>query len=135
VGGRLPLDDAAACMLAQLLTKHGLPARTANHDAVTRPALATLETQGVALIAVSYMEATGSPAHLRTLLRRLRQKIPGAPIVLGLWESDTPPEPGQELTPIEGADATAHTLRDAVAACVEAAHAAAARAGDVTYAA
>jgi predicted PurR-regulated permease PerM len=145
VGGRLPLDDAAACMLAQLLTKHGLPARTATHDAVTRPGLATLQTQGVALVAVSYMEATGSPAHLRTLLRRLRQKFPGTPVLLGLWQSETPPEPGQELTSIEGADATAHTLRDAVAACVDAAHAAAAStaivparpdaAGEATYAA
>jgi predicted PurR-regulated permease PerM len=125
IGGRAPLDDAGAAMLAQVLTKHGLPARAVTHDTVTRPAIASLDTADVALVVVSYLEATGSPAHLRTLLRRLHQKMPGAPVVLALWQNDQPPEPGRELNRIEGADATATTLREAVVVCVEAAHAAA----------
>jgi predicted PurR-regulated permease PerM len=124
VGGRSPLDDAAAAMLAQLLTKHGLAARLVPHDAVTRAAIATLEPDGVALIVVSYMEATGSPAHLRTLLRRLNQRLPAAAIVLGLWAGEAPPEPGRELDAIIAKGATARALRDAVALCVDAAHAA-----------
>jgi predicted PurR-regulated permease PerM len=122
VGGRSPLDDAAAAMLAQLLTKHGLPARLVPHDAVTRAAIATLDPAGVALVVISYMEATGSPAHLRTLLRRLQQRLPAAGFVLGLWAGDTPPEPGRELHALTGA--TARSLRDCVALCVDAAHAA-----------
>jgi predicted PurR-regulated permease PerM len=135
VGGRGPLDDAAAAMLSQLLTKHGLPARTATHDTVTRPGIASLDPAGIALIVVSYMEATGSPAHLRTLLRRLRQRIPNAPIVLGLWHTDAPPEPGREMTGQEGADAMGHSLRDVIAHAVDQAHVAAEQALPVRAAA
>lgn len=120
VGGRGPLDDAAAAMLAQILGKHGLPARVAQHDAVTRSTLAALDVGGVAIVAISYMEATGSPAHLRTLLRRLRQKLPNAMFVLGLWSSDAPPEPERDLRGIEGADEAAAAIRDIVTLCVEA---------------
>jgi hypothetical protein len=106
-------------MLAQILGKHGLPTRVAQHDAVTRAALATLDGGGVAIVAISYMEATGSPAHLRTLLRRLRQKMPNAMFVLGLWSSDAAPEPERDLRGIEGADVTTASIRDIVTLCVE----------------
>jgi predicted PurR-regulated permease PerM len=125
VGGRGPLDDAAAAMLAQLLGKHGLAARLATHDQVTRAAITTLDTSGIALIAISYMEATGSPAHLRTLLRRLRHSLPDAPVVLGLWASDTPPDPTRDLRDIGSTAWIATSLRDAITHCIDAAHAAA----------
>jgi predicted PurR-regulated permease PerM len=121
VGGRGPLDDAVAAMLVQLLTKHGLPSRLALHDSVTRTTLASLETAGVGLIAISYMQATGSPAQLRTLLRRLQQKMPKAAVILGLWASDEPPEAGRDLRVVAGTHAVASSLRDMVTLAVEAA--------------
>jgi predicted PurR-regulated permease PerM len=119
VGGRSPLDDAAAAMTAQILGKHGMPARVAQHDAVARAALPSLDVEGVALIVVSYMEATGSPAHLRSLLRRLRRRMPAAPLFLALWSADLPPDPERDLRSIEGADDQASLLRDVVVLCVE----------------
>jgi hypothetical protein len=121
VGGRGPLDDAVAAMLSQVLTKHGLPARMAQHDTVSRAALPALDVQDVALVLISYMEATGSPAHLRSLLRRLRARLPRAKLVLCLWASELPPEPGRDLRTIEGFDDFGTTLRDVVTLCVEAA--------------
>ena len=119
VGGRGPLDDAAAAMAAQILGKHGLPARVAQHDAVARAALPSLDVDGVALIVVSYMEATGSPAHLRSLLRRLRRRVPAAPLFLALWSADLPPDPDRDLRSIEGSDDQASLLRDVVVLCVD----------------
>jgi hypothetical protein len=119
VGGRGPLDDAAAAILAQILAKHGLPAAVAQHESVARAALAELDMRDVSLLVVSYMEATGSPAHLRSLLRRLRQRVPGVGIILALWSSDSPSEPERDLRQVDGIDDFATTLRDVVARCVE----------------
>jgi predicted PurR-regulated permease PerM len=121
VGGRGPLDDAAAAMTAQILGKHGLPARVAPHDSVARVTLPLLDVEGVALLVVSYMEATGSPAHLRSLLRRLRRRVPSALIFLALWSAELPPDPERDLRGVEGTDDHATSVREVVILCVEAA--------------
>jgi predicted PurR-regulated permease PerM len=119
VGGRGPLDDAAAAILAQILGKHGLPAAVAQHETVARAALPELDMQNVSLLVISYMEATGSPAHLRSLLRRLRQRVPLAPLILALWSTDVPPETDRDLRQAEGIADFATTLRDVITLCVE----------------
>ncbi len=119
VGGRGPLDDAAAAMAAQILAKHGLPSRLAQHEAVARATLPALDMQDISLIVVSYMEATGSPAHLRSLVRRLRRRAPEAGIILALWAADSPPEPGQDLRQTEALDDIGTTLREIITLCVE----------------
>jgi predicted PurR-regulated permease PerM len=121
LGGRGPLDDAAAAMLAQLLRKHGLGARRLGHEAAGRDRVATLDVDGVAAICVSYMEATGSPAHLRFLLRRLHQRLPGAPLILGLWRDTPSGEPDAELLAVAAAETVGYSLRDAVSLCLQAA--------------
>ncbi len=41
---------------------------------------------------ISYLDISGSPAHLRYLMQRLRQRLPtGTPILVGLWPSRTRP--------------------------------------------
>jgi predicted PurR-regulated permease PerM len=122
LGGRGPLDDAAASMMCQLLNKHGLPARMSGHETASRSALANLDLSDVSLVVVSYLEPTGSPAHLRVLCRRLRRSLPHAVLVLGLWGGDGEPDPERELRDAARTDATAGTLREAVAVCIESAH-------------
>jgi predicted PurR-regulated permease PerM len=122
VAGRGPLDEAASEMLAQLLRKHGLGAAIASHEAVSRTGIATLDPAGVAMVCVSYLDLSGSPTHLRFLMRRLRARLPGARILIGLWPADGT-APGERATRDSlGADHTATSLRDAVAQCVAAAH-------------
>ena len=63
---------------------------------------------------VSYLNSRGTMAPLRHLLRRLRQRAPTIPIVVGLWS------PGQPISEIDrhravGAD---HCV-DAVTICLE----------------
>jgi predicted PurR-regulated permease PerM len=117
VAGRGPLDEAAAIMLAQLLEKHGLGARVEGADAVAVSNIFRLETAGVVMVCLSYLDAS-SPAHMRYTIRRLRRKIPNAQILLGCWTADTD---AATLRDTAKPDAVATTLRDAVRLCLEAA--------------
>jgi predicted PurR-regulated permease PerM len=89
LGGRGPLDEAASAMIAQLLEKHGFRAVVAPYAATSRETIGRLETKGVRMVCISFLEISGSPPHLRYTIRRLRQKLPGSSILVGLWpESD-----------------------------------------------
>jgi hypothetical protein len=122
IAGRGPLDEAASAMLAQLLRKHALGARVVPHEAVSRSNILGLDVTGVAMVCISYLEISGSPAHLRYLLRRLRQKLPTAPILVGLWPAEDAILTDETLRRAVGADYYVVSLRDAVSACLEAAH-------------
>ena len=88
LAGRGPLDEAAATMLAQVLRKHGLGAELVPYASASRSGINSLDVSGTAMICISYLEISGSPAHLRYLLRRLKQRAPGAKILVGLWPTD-----------------------------------------------
>ncbi len=124
VAGRGPLDEAACTMLAQLLGKHGLRARVVSKEAASRAHIASLDVGDVAMVCVSYLEASGSPSPLRYLMRRLRQRAPGAPILVGLWQADADLLEDERLRAAVGADHYVTTLRDAVNACLAAVRAA-----------
>ncbi len=69
---------------------------------------------------VSYLDISGSPAHLRYLMRRLRQKLPkGAPILVGLWPSEDSTIKDKAVQREIGADYFTSSLGAAVTACVE----------------
>ena len=121
IAGRGPLDEAASEILAQLLGKHGLGARLVPYELVSRTKVATLDVQGIAMVCISYLEISGSPSHLRYLLRRLRQRLPGVPVLVGLWPAEDTVLKDERLRSAVGADYYTSSLRDAVTACLEAA--------------
>jgi predicted PurR-regulated permease PerM len=117
VAGRSALDEAAAAMLAQLLKKYGLGARVEGADAVATMNISRLETSGVAMVCLSYLDAA-SPAHMRYTIRRMRRILPAAQILLAAWKADADPATLRAATQ---ADAAATTLPEAVRLCLEAA--------------
>jgi len=121
LAGRGPLDAAATAMLTQLLGKHGLGTRAASIDAASRQRLPTLDATDVAMVCITYLEISGSPSHLRYLLRRLRAKLPGVPILVGLWPAEDRTMTDAQVQALVGADAHVATLVDAVATCLAAA--------------
>ena len=121
VAGKGPLDEAAATMLAQLLRKHGLGTRVVPHDAVSRSAILSLDTTGVQMICISYLEISGTPAHLRYLLRRLRRRVSNVPVLVGLWPAEDAILQNQDLRANVGADYYVASLREAVVASLKAA--------------
>ena len=122
VAGKGPLDEAAAAMLAQLLGKHRLGARVAPYGAASRQGIDKLDVDGVAMVCVSYLEISGSPSGLHYLVRRLRQRLPKAKILVGLWPADGDAVEDDRIRHVVAADVYASNLKDAVEACVSAAH-------------
>jgi predicted PurR-regulated permease PerM len=119
VAGRSLLDEAAAIMLGQLSTTHGLAARVHSAEALSTANIFRLETEGVAIVCLVYMDASG-PAHMRYSVRRLRRKLPKATIILGCWMRDMDPAALDELRDGAKADLAASSLGEALKLCIEA---------------
>jgi predicted PurR-regulated permease PerM len=120
VAGRSLIDEAAAIMLAQLATAHGLAARVEAAEALSTTNIFRLDTTGVAIVCLVYLDA-GGPAHMRYAVRRLRRKLPSATIVLGCWVKAIDPAALESLREGAKADFVASSLGDAVKLCIEAA--------------
>ena len=116
VSGRGPFDDAVSTMLAQLLKQRGAASRSIGNAMVSREGIAQLDLGGVEVIAISYLELAGSPAELRYLIKRLRQRAPGAKIIVGLWPEGEAALGDAAIQRTIGADAYVGSLKAAVAA-------------------
>jgi predicted PurR-regulated permease PerM len=120
VAGRSLIDEAAAIMMAQLSTAHGLAARVEGAEALTMANVFRLETTGVAIVCLVYLDASG-PAHMRYAVRRLRRKLPKATIILGCWLKEIDQARLVSLREGAKADLVAASLGEAVRLCIEAA--------------
>lgn len=119
LAGRSPIDEAAATMLSHLSTAHGLPARVEGAEALSTTNIFRLETAGVAIVCLVYMDASG-PAHMRYSVRRLRRKLPKATIILGCWMKDLDSAALETLQEGAKADLAAASLGGALKLCIEA---------------
>ncbi len=119
LAGRGLLDDAAAAMLAQLLGKHGLGSRTVPFAAVARDAIGSFDAGDAAMVCISYLELSGQPSNLRYLIERLRRRLPGVPIVVGVWPAGDAVLKDKALQASLGADAYTTSLTGAVDACLD----------------
>lgn len=125
ISGRGPLDDSASRILAQLLLKHGLPARILGTDAISTANLFRLDPKGVAIVCFSYLDpASLIPA--RTATKRIRRRIPKARTIVGLWRSQDKSEQASPSSEVL-ADLYASTFEDALRMCLGAALEAAAQ--------
>ena len=106
-------------MLAQLLKQRGVASRAIGNAMVSREGIAQLDLGGIDVLAISYLELAGSPAELRYLIRRLRQKAPGAKIIVGLWPEGEAALTDAGIQRAIGADLYVGSLHAAVAAIVD----------------
>jgi hypothetical protein len=114
IGARNGLDEAAAAMLAQLLARRGIGARTVPREAVAGRQLLRLERSGIALICLSYVNP-GATQHAHRIVRRLRQHFgPEVRIMVGLWAAGPSTEAQPELLEATGADLVAASLWQAL---------------------
>ena len=98
IGGRTPLDEAAAAMLAGLHDKHGLNARVAETETVSAGNIISLEAAKAKLICLSFLGVGSSSAQVRYLVRRLRRILPsGSMILVGCWTDDAAGAPLKAL--------------------------------------
>jgi predicted PurR-regulated permease PerM len=120
VAGRSLIDESAAIMLSQLCTAHGLAARVGEAGTLSPTNVFRLETAGVAIVCLVYLDASG-PAHMRYSVRRLRRKLPDATIILGCWMKETDAAALEQLRDEAKADMVAASLGEALKLCIEAA--------------
>ena len=80
-----------------------------------------LEVNGVAMVCISYLDIAGNPAHLRYLLQRVRQRVPNASLLVGLWPADEPVLRDQICATRSALTTTFNTLHEAVDSCLAAA--------------
>ncbi len=119
IGGRSPLDAATAEIVAQVVSKHGLPARHLGPSSLGRSKISDLDAGGVRVVCLTYLNPKRA-AFMRYAVRRLRQANKDALIILACWS------PGSEATDLEtmrqesGADAVASSLRDVAEYCIAA---------------
>jgi hypothetical protein len=104
-------------MFSQLCNVHGLHARVEGPEALATANIFRLETEGVALVCLSYLIAA-NPAQIRYAVRRLRRKLPRAQIMVGLWAGLDTAERVATLMESSKADMWASTLREAIRACI-----------------
>jgi len=119
VAGRTLIDEAAAIMLAQLSTAHGLAARVEGPTALSTANIFRLDTTGVAVVCLVYVDGAG-PAHMRYSVRRLRRKIPSATIIIGCCVKEIDSAALELLREGAKADLIATSLGEAVKLCIEA---------------
>ena len=119
VAGRSLIDEAAAIMLGQLSTAHGLAARVEPAEALSTTNLFRLDAGGVAIVCLIYLDANG-PAHMRYAIRRLRRKLPKATFILGCWMQNNEPAVLEQMRDAAKADLVAASLGEAVKLCIEA---------------
>ena len=128
IGGRNPLDGAAASMLAAVLKRHGLRARAMEQDEDIAGQVVPPEVSKARLVCLSYLDLDGSSAHMRDLVRRLRRILPeGATVLVGLWDGEADENEFKAIEKIAVADAYASNLRQAAATCIAAASGAGAK--------
>jgi predicted PurR-regulated permease PerM len=114
IGARNGLDEAAAAMLAHLLTQRGIGAKTVPRQAIAGRQLGRLEPSGITLICLSYVNP-GATQHAQRIVRRLRQHFgPAVRILVGMWTPGPSPETQPEVLEATGADLSATSLWQAV---------------------
>jgi hypothetical protein len=106
-------------MLGQLTTAHGLPSRVEGAETLFSTNVFRLDTTGVAIVCLVYLDASG-PSHMRYSVRRLRRKLPKATIILGCWMKDLDPVGLEALREGAKADLVAASLGEALKLCMEA---------------
>jgi predicted PurR-regulated permease PerM len=122
IGGRTPLDEAAATMLAGLLKKHGLKALALDHEAISPAHIVSLDATNAKLVCLSFLGIGNSSAQVRYLVRRLRRIVPAECMVLvGYWADDAARAGVKALEETAEADAYATSLREAAEIAVNAA--------------
>jgi predicted PurR-regulated permease PerM len=120
VAGRSLVDEAAAIMLAQLSTAHGLAARVEGPETLSSASIFRLDPAGVAVVCLVYLDATG-PAHMRYSVRRLKRRLPAASVVLCCLVEGIDAAALEQLREGAKADFAAASLSDAARLCIAAA--------------
>ncbi|NPU11276.1 AI-2E family transporter [Bradyrhizobium sp. 83012] len=122
VAGRTPIDEAAAVLLAQLLSAHGLGTKVSGAEALSTANVIKLEPAGIAIACLVYLGHSGV-AHMRYSVRRLKRRLPRARVMLVCCAADLDEQAVKALQEATKAELVAASMGEAVKLCIDAAQA------------
>ncbi|NPV21939.1 AI-2E family transporter [Bradyrhizobium aeschynomenes] len=122
VAGRTPIDEAAAVLLAQLLSAHGLGTKVSGTEALSTANVIKLEPAGIAIACLVYLGHSGV-AHMRYSVRRLKRRLPRARVMLVCCAADLDEQAVKALQEATKAELVAASMGEAVKLCIDAAQA------------
>jgi predicted PurR-regulated permease PerM len=114
VGGRTPLDEAAAALLAEILKRRGLGAKAPATEATSAGHIASLAGTEAKLVCLCYLGLGTGPAHVRYLVKRLRRILPeGTAILVAYFPNGSGAGSVKEMLAAAEADSYAASLKEA----------------------
>jgi predicted PurR-regulated permease PerM len=117
IGGRTPLDEAAAALLAHLLqAEAGIATRVEPAVAMTPAGLMRLDAANAEVICLSYLDGDIGQAQVRYGVRRLRRRFTRAKIVTCFWTADDNPARLEQLCAAAKPDKCATRFHEALGA-------------------
>ena len=122
ISGRGFLDETASAILAQILEKRGIGIRTVPFADAASARIGRFEPGAARMACVVSLVLNGEPTHLRRLIARLKERMPGVPVLLGLWlaQNGRSDEPARPNASAPEASAQAASLREAIEAVLAA---------------
>jgi predicted PurR-regulated permease PerM len=112
-GARGSLDDVAAAMLAQLIRRRGIAARSITSNDMSPEALSRLDMTGVSIAVLSYMNEDSIP-QAKYLIRRLRRREPAINVIAAFWSLTADQVAQRRVMDATRADAVTASLTDAL---------------------
>jgi predicted PurR-regulated permease PerM len=123
IGGRTPLDEAAAALFAHLLkSEETIMPRVEPASALTPTGLLRLNAAQADVICLSYLDSEVGHAQVRYGVRRIRRRFPRAAILTCFWTADDAPGKAQQLCDAGKADKCAFRFGEALHAIREITH-------------
>ncbi|MBP0590037.1 AI-2E family transporter [Paraburkholderia sp. LEh10] len=119
VAGRGAFDEVTMAIAVQLLTRRGFVPILANYAQFRRGHAGSHGVEGAAIVCVVTLDAPEAPPYLRNLLRRIRERAPGAQLIVGIGGQS---EHVDEVGALSGTH-NANAFGDLVSQCVRAAFA------------
>jgi hypothetical protein len=117
VASRSPLDQTAASMLAQILTKRGVSAASQPFERAGLEILLTPDMRVAKIVCLSYFGAASKPAHVRYVIRRLRRLMPKVKFLACFWMLRDDRAKLEEWKTTVNADFAASSIDDAANIC------------------
>ena len=117
VAGRTPLDEAAAQLLADLLTRRGIGAAVVSGETLVRHE--STSYPAARLLILSFLDADLRLSQARFAVRRLRRCVPDVPIVSGFWMAEADEARASRLCSDVRCDICVSSLPHALALCLE----------------
>ncbi|MFC0401782.1 AI-2E family transporter [Paraburkholderia rhizosphaerae] len=84
IAGRGAFDDVASAIAAQLLSRRGLPVSAAQYAQLRKGSIDSAGIENAPILCIVTLDASEASPYLRNLVRRIRERAPGASLVVGI---------------------------------------------------